>query len=144
MPKPTDVGVGTAVVIFNEAGQVLLGRRRGAHREAHWSVPGGWLDREDEDTEAAAIREVLEETGLVATALDRLSWTTEDHPEQGFRSVTLYYLCDVGHWTGVPEAREPEKCEGWAWFSLQDLPGPLFPGLERALTEFVSDYVDSL
>ena len=28
---------------------------------------------------------------------------------------------------GIPEVREPEKCEGWKWFILGRLPWPLFP-----------------
>lgn len=135
MPKPDDVGVGTAVIVLNETGQILLGKRKGAHRAGHWACPGGWLDRDDSSTDIAAIREVKEETDIEIRRIEPLCWTTEDHPELGVRTVTLYHLAvkDNDGWAGEPEVTEPEKCEEWGWFNTSDLPDPCFPGLKEAV-----------
>lgn len=133
MPKPDDVGVGTALFILNEDGHILMGKRKGAHRAGHWCVPGGWLDREDPSTDIAIIRETKEETDLEVRRVDPLCWTTEDHPEIGIRTVTLYHVTGPGWWDGDPEVMEPEKCEEWRWVSLSDIPSPLFPGLMEAV-----------
>ena len=135
MPRPNDVGVGTAVIVLNGHHEILLGKRKGAHRAGHWSCPGGWLDRADSGTVVAVCREALEETGLVLDKMKvkQMLWTTEDHPELGVRTVTLYHLAWPGFWEGEVLLMEPNKCEGWQWFDLDDLPSPLFPGVKYAL-----------
>ena len=52
--------VGIAVFIFKD-GKFLMGRRKGAHGEDTWSVPGGHLEF-GEMIEDGARREVEEET----------------------------------------------------------------------------------
>jgi len=133
MPKPDDVGVGTALIILNEKGEILLGERKGAHRAGHWCCPGGWLDRPDPTTDVAVIREAYEETGLLVERVHHHMWTSEDHPHAGFRSITLYHFAFPDDWKGTPRVMEPEKCTGWAWFAPNDLPSPLFPGIEKAV-----------
>ena len=136
MPRPNDVGVGTAVLIFDKQRRVLLGKRKGAHRAGYWSAPGGWLDRPDESTVKAVVREAYEETGLVLRSAIQFDWTTEDHPELECRTVTLYHVAWPHHYSGEPRVMEPNKCEEWGWFQLDELPSPLFPGLYDALEEF--------
>ena len=133
MPRPSDVAVGTAIILLNDQNQVLLGKRRGAHAAGCWSLPGGWLDRSDSATADAVVREAWEETGITAHSCQKLTWTTEDHPELGCRTVTLYHIARSYQWSGVPELREPHKNEGWHWFDLDKLPEPLFPGLAGIL-----------
>ena len=52
-----------AVVLIEREGTVLLGKRRGNVRSGKWSLPGGYINF-DENFLSAAHREVLEETGL--------------------------------------------------------------------------------
>jgi 8-oxo-dGTP diphosphatase len=52
-----------AVVLIEEDGQVLLGRRSGSYGEGKWCLPQGFIEF-DEDFLTAAIREVKEETGI--------------------------------------------------------------------------------
>lgn len=30
--------------------------------------------------------------------------------------------------SGEPELKEPHKCDGWAWYDIDNLPEPLIPG----------------
>jgi 8-oxo-dGTP diphosphatase len=86
------VGVGVMVV---RNGEVLFGRRRGAHGAGTWSLPGGHLD-DGESAEAGALRELIEETGLDA-ANPRLIGETEDVFPEGLRFRTLCVRLD---WAG--------------------------------------------
>ncbi len=52
-----------AVLVVNDGGAVLLGRRGPGAGEGRWSFPAGFVNR-GERIEDAARREVLEETGL--------------------------------------------------------------------------------
>jgi len=51
------------VVVIDQEGCVLLGKRRGGFGKGKWGLPQGYIEF-DEDFLTAAIREVKEETGL--------------------------------------------------------------------------------
>jgi ADP-ribose pyrophosphatase YjhB (NUDIX family) len=55
--------VGVAVVLRDEAGRVLLGRRSSGEYAGLWCIPCGYVEW-DEDVREAAVREFAEETGL--------------------------------------------------------------------------------
>jgi len=133
VPKPDDVGVGTALLVLNEKKQLLLGKRKGAHCAGTWCCPGGWMDRTDKTSSEAVIREAAEECGIEVQFAEPFIWTTEDHEELGVRTVTLYHTAISGDWTGTPAILEPEKCDGWEWFDLDTIPDQLFPGLRETI-----------
>jgi 8-oxo-dGTP diphosphatase len=70
-------------VIRDDAGRLLLVRRRHDPARGTWSLPGGRVEA-DETLEQAAGREVLEETGLTVTVgavlavVDVLGYTVHD------------------------------------------------------------------
>lgn len=57
--------VGVAIVVIDDAGRVLMGRRAHGTYAGLWCIPCGRLEW-DEDVRAGAERELLEETGLIA------------------------------------------------------------------------------
>lgn len=136
MPRSLDVSVGTAVLIFNDLGQLLILKRAGAHWAGYWSVPGGWIDRPDTSTELSAIREAEEEVGLLLRDATKYTWSTEDNPEIGCRTVTLYHVAHAGTWAGTPRIMEPTKCSEIRWVYRDQLPENMFPGSREVILGF--------
>lgn len=128
------VRVGVGVFVFKD-GKFIMGRRRNAHGDGTWSVPGGHLEY-GETFEETARREVLEETGLTITNV-RFGAVTNDHFEaEGKHYVTVWMLSD---WqSGEAKIREPEKFVDMRWCDFDSLPNPLFlPWRQFLGSEFV-------
>lgn len=124
-----NVGVG---VVIERDGMYLLGRRLALkHGHGEYSLPGGKPDH-GESPEEAARRELWEEAGMWATSMTPLGiWTYDRWPDHQVHCVTLYFMADVED--QQPLNMEPDKCAGWDWYSPDNLPSPLFCGVERIL-----------
>lgn len=116
--------VGVAVVVVRK-GEVLLGKRKGAHGESLWATPGGHLEF-GEEIETCAKRELSEETGLIALSV-RLGPWVNNVIENTKHYVTIFTF--VEEFEGEPQLLEADKCEGWQWFDWDFLPTPLFPSI---------------
>jgi len=112
-------------VLVMRRGRVLLGRRRGSHGEGYYAAPGGHIEF-GESFEQAACREVLEETGMEIADLRLLSVGNYVFKrEDGERHyIDVDFVCEAP--IGEPQLKEPEKCDSWDWYDLDDLPQPLF------------------
>lgn len=124
--------IGVGVLIFRD-GKLLLGRRKGSHGAATWSAPGGHLEF-GETPDACARRETEEETGLTLKTVDAGRFVSDVFQDVGKHYVTLFMVSRDAE--GVPQCREPEKCEGWAWFSPDALPSPLFAPLQTLIQQY--------
>lgn len=97
-----------------------------------WAPPGGHLEF-GETVEECAKRELLEETGLIATST-RLGPWVENMMDSGKKHyITLLVFVDA--FEGTPALLEPDKCAGWEWFTWDALPEPLFDSITTALAE---------
>lgn len=113
--------VGIGVLLLKE-GKVLLGKRKGSHGAGEWALPGGYIEF-GESFENTTRRELLEETGL--TDIGDLSLASISNNQfEGKHIITICMSASLR--SGEPETMEPEKCEGWRWFTLDELPEPLF------------------
>lgn len=127
--------VGIGVIIENEEGKILIGKRKNSHAP-YFSIPGGHLEC-GETFEEAAIREVFEETGLeiknpeVICVTNNLSTYKEFNIH--FVSIILYSKT----FFGKPVVKEPEKCEGWQWVVPLNLPQPHFDASEYGVRCFL-------
>ncbi|MFJ8335890.1 bifunctional class I SAM-dependent methyltransferase/NUDIX hydrolase [Streptomyces sp. NPDC094437] len=113
---------GAGVVVTDAGGRVLLGWSvRGV-----WELPGGKNDA-GEDFRATAVRELAEETGLVAEVADaRLAALLMDSVH-GIPRMTA--AVRVTAHTGRPVVTEPHLIRRWEWHDvadLADLAQPLF------------------
>lgn len=122
--------VGVACIVERE-GKILLGKRKGSHGAGTWAFPGGHLEF-GESVESCAKRELLEETGISPLSLRQGSWVENVMEEGKKHYITIFVLVD--QFIGDPEVLEPNKCEGWEWFSWDALPKPLFAPIESLLS----------
>lgn len=85
--------VGSDAAIFDSEGRILLMRRSD---NGKWCLPCGWLDP-GESPEQAAVREVLEETGLEVEVIGlvQIFGTPAGSVYGPHGAVTLVYLCKV-------------------------------------------------
>jgi len=98
-------------VIFNKNKEILLVKST-YQRFYPWGLPGGSLDY-GESAEAAALREVWEETGL-QIEVERLLLVNTWKPDR----VGVYYLCRVIS----GEFQPSEEVSEMGYFSMNNLP----------------------
>lgn len=114
-----EVRIGVGVLVYQKR-KILLGKRIGSHDSHTWAPPGGHLDF-GETLEQCAIREVFEETGILANRADFAGYTEDFFEKENKHYVTFMFQIalfdDV-----VPEIREPHKCLEWKFFNLDSLP----------------------
>jgi 8-oxo-dGTP diphosphatase len=129
MEKRPLVGVGVMIL---KDDKVLMTRRKGAHGEGEYAYPGGHLEF-GESFEDCARREALEEAGVEVKNVRflRLDNVTK---YKGKHYVDIALAAD---WkSGEARVLEPDRTEDWQWYSLDNLPQPLF--------EFCKTAFDSL
>lgn len=122
------VGAGFGVMMLKD-GQILLGRRHddpekadsALRGEGTWTMPGGRLEF-GESFEEGARREVQEETGMQLN--DLKLFCVNDSKNEYAHFVTLGFLSE--NFSGEPQVMEPDEIVEWRWFSLDNLPSPLF------------------
>ncbi len=121
-PKPT-----VDVVISTPRGIVLVRR---ANPPYGWALPGGFID-EGEAAEAAAIREVLEETGLQIGLDDLLGVYSDPARDPRFHTMSVVF---TAHSDGIPSGGDDAleaRC-----FALDALPKPIVFDHKRILQDY--------
>ena len=128
--------IGIGVFVFKD-GKFLMGKRRNAHGDGTWSIPGGHLEF-GESFEDTAIREVKEETGLKIKNVRFGAVTNDVFEVEDKHYVTIWVLSD---WeSGTEEITEPDKFVSMEWRDFDNLPKPLFLPLEQLLSsQFIED-----
>lgn len=123
------VGVGV-ILIKNET--ILLGKRKNSHGAATWAPPGGHLEF-GESWQDCAKREVLEETGIQISNILFYAVTNDIFIQENKHYLTLFMITET--FTDEPKIMEPEKCEFWSWFSINELPENLFLPLKNLIVQ---------
>lgn len=125
------VGVGLLLLKGNS---ILLGVRKGSHGQGEYSLAGGHLEY-GESFEECALRELREEAGLSikVTSPEFLCVTNlRKYPPNHYIDIGMY-----SQWiSGEPQNIEPDKRVSWKWYSLDNLPSPLFGCTENYLEAY--------
>lgn len=125
--------VGAGIWVYNRNGQLLLQKRKD---NGCWGMHGGCVEL-GEEVEAAARRELREETGLIAGPLELLGvFSGEDmrhtYPNGDKVSIVgIHYLCRDFSGSLSPQAEEVSQLR---WFPLDSLPAPITPPDRRSLS----------
>ncbi len=126
-------------LLINSEGQVLLGKRLKNAGIGSWGLPGGHLEFAESPT-AGVIRELFEETGLVAEEVIFSSVVSKYTNLDGENHyIHLNFL--VTKFLGELENKEPKTHEVWQWFELDALPEQIFYAHQPFLTTWKNNRV---
>ena len=127
--------VGVGVIIKNDKGFILVGKRQGSHAP-YFSIPGGHLEL-GESFEEAAIKEIFEETGLTIHQPKVIGVTNNLKTYQTDQVHSVSVILFTDQFEGIPEVKEPKKCAGWDWVNPLELPLPHFEASQKAVTGYL-------
>jgi 8-oxo-dGTP diphosphatase len=122
-------------VIGDEAGRLLLIKRRNEPGAGLWSLPGGRIEAGETD-EQAVVREILEETGLAVTAGALLGAVERPGRDGAIADIRDYLAVVTG---GALQAGDDAADARWVTpqeMRRMDLAGRLTSGLTQALASW--------
>lgn len=111
--------VGVGVVLLRKH-QVLMVRRGKSPRLGKWSLPGG-AQEVGETLDAAARRELLEETGLVPDEMRFLTTVDLIEHDDTARVRYHYTLIDFVAWSATGHAIAGDDVSDASWFAVNDI-----------------------
>lgn len=125
-----------SIIVENEQGQVLLGRRTDNHM---WGYMGGSIEI-DEKVEDCARRELFEEAGLIADEMEL--FMVNSGPEVHYiypngdevSNVEIIYLCRKYH--GELKAQEDEV-EELRFFDIDEVPEEISPPIRPVVEAYL-------
>jgi 8-oxo-dGTP diphosphatase len=110
-PRPA-VTVDVVIVTRERTPRVLLIRRKHDPFEGMWAIPGGFVDM-DEPLDAAARRELREETGVEVAELEQLHTFGDPGRDPRGRVIAVAYLARVKAGDVNPAAADDAAAVGW-------------------------------
>jgi len=117
--------------------QLLLIKRKNDPFKGMWALPGGFVE-DDEELEAAAIRELEEETGLKLPAMKQLYTFGKVGRDPRGRTISVTYYGFVN--AGEHEVKGNDDAAEARWVNVKDITDMAFDHievLEFALQELV-------
>lgn len=127
---------GASIIIENEDGQVLLGKRTDNHQ---WGHAGGSIEL-GETVEEAAKRELFEEMGLVADEMELFYINSGEETHYIYPNgdevynVEIIYICRKYHGT---IKRQEEEVEELKFFDVDDIPEGISDPIRPVFREYI-------
>ena len=146
--RPYRAGVG--IMLLNRQAQVLVGRRIDMPSDA-WQMPQGGIDG-NETPEAAAWREMREETGTDKAALlaESRDWYFYDLPPDladqiwhgRFRGQRQKWFAFrfLGEDSDIDITTHRPEFSDWKWAPMSELPSLIVPFKRRLYADLVSEF----
>ena len=119
--------------------RILLAKRANTgYMDGMWDFAGSGHVDEGETATSAVINECREELGIEVNAKD-ISLAHFCH-RLGINGARTYYdlYFYVKEYTGTPFIAEPDKCDGLAWFFIDDLPEDMIILRQEALSHILA------
>lgn len=127
--RTSNIFVTVDAVVFKNtthAREILLIKRRNEPFKDCWALPGGFVD-DGEDLEAAAIRELEEETSVKITQAEQLKAFGKPGRDPRHHTVSVAFMASVPEETVAVAADDAKEI---GWFALDDLPELAFDHAE--------------
>ncbi len=131
--------VGVGIIIFKN-NKVLVGKRKASHGAGEYAFPGGHLEFGETIFETAK-REVKEETDLDVNEFEFFSVAVELRYIISDSKLYLNLGVKAVYNGGEPKAMEPDKCEEWKWFDLNNLPDKIYEGTGLILRNYLDKQI---
>jgi 8-oxo-dGTP diphosphatase len=125
MPKTDHTQIGCELFLC-KGDAILLGKRKNCYGAGTWALPGGHLEFNERLVDALC-REAQEELGLtiMPEQLTLVSIVDDLQAENGLHYVHVSF--ELVHDSLEHQLMEPDRCEEWRYFPLDDLPVNFFP-----------------
>jgi len=107
-------------IIVEREGKLLLVKRKHGPYKGEWAFPGGFIDYGKETIEQTAVRELKEETQLIAELKDIELLGVASKPDRDPRGHVVAIQFIVKEFKGEPKA--DDDAEEADWFSLNITP----------------------
>ncbi len=134
-PRPAITVDNVILAKEKEEWYILLIQRKNEPFKDFWALPGGFVDA-DELIEKAALRELMEETGIAGINLEFLNYFDEPNRDPRERTISMAF-------TGIIETRIKARADSDArkaeWFKIENLPYLAFDHskiIEYAISKF--------
>ena len=117
VPTYYDAKPCAAVIVLNDMGCVLLGRRAREPMCGLWDLPGGFCNP-NETPEVCAVRELEEETGCLVVVDRFLGHLIDTYGDDGDTTLNAVFVAHIIEGDPVPA----DDVDELGWFSLATLP----------------------
>lgn len=126
----------TASMIVQEEDKIYLVKRKHPPFEGMWALPGGFLNCDKENLEAAAVRELKEETNLDARVEDLQLLCVHSSPNRDPRGHVIDHVYVVRKYSGIPKANDDAaELKSFPLYNLPELAFDHLKAVEKYMRE---------